>query len=69
MPAGVDIRLCILDSLNCFLKLKKCESQVKYHDYMNQLKKFDLLILDEFLLKPTNDSERSDLLEVIEMEM
>ena len=41
--------------------------QGKYHDYLNQLRKYDLLILDEFLLQPTNESERADLLEIIEM--
>ncbi len=50
-----------------FSKIEEMRIQGKYHHYMNQLKKFDLLILDEYLLKPTNDSERSDLLEVIEM--
>ena len=40
--------------------------QGKYNEYLNKLGKYDLVILDEFLLKPTNETERSDLLELME---
>ena len=50
-----------------FSKIEMMRIQGKYHDYLNQLRKYDLLILDEFLLQPTNESERADLLEIIEM--
>ncbi len=34
---------------------------------MHNLNKFELLILDEFLLTNPNDSERNDLFEIIQM--
>lgn len=33
---------------------------------MNKVSKNDLLILDEFLLSPPNDTERNDLFELIQ---
>lgn len=40
--------------------------QGRYRDYLKQISKVDLLIIDEFLLTTVNESERNDLLEVIE---
>ena len=40
--------------------------QGTYRTYLKNLQKYDLLILDEFLLSPTNESERADLLELME---
>lgn len=40
--------------------------QGKYREYLKKLGKYDLLILDEFLLNSTNEHERSDLLELTE---
>ena len=41
--------------------------QGKYNEYLKKLGKYDLMILDEFLLKSTSESERSDLLELMEI--
>lgn len=49
-----------------FSKIEEMRIQGKYNEYLNKLGKYDLVILDEFLLKPTSETERSDLLEVIE---
>ena len=40
--------------------------QGRYRDYLKQISKIDLLIIDEFLLTSVNESERNDILEVIE---
>lgn len=40
--------------------------QGHYRQYLNQLQKYDLLIIDDFLLTTTNTSERENLLELIE---
>lgn len=40
--------------------------QGRYRDYLKQISKIDLLIIDEFLLTTVNESERNDILEVIE---
>lgn len=40
--------------------------QGNYRQYLNQLFKYDLLIIDEFLLSRTNETERNDLLELME---
>lgn len=50
-----------------FSKFEEMRIQGKYNDYLKKLGKYDLLIHDEFLLKPTNESERSDLLELMEI--
>lgn len=50
-----------------FSKFEEMRIQGKYNDYLKKLGKYDLLILDEFLLKPTNEFERSDLLELMEI--
>lgn len=50
-----------------FSKFEEKRIQGKYSDYLKRLGKYDLLIIDEFLLKPTNESERSDLLELMEI--
>ena len=49
-----------------FSKFEEMRIQGKYNEYLNKLGKYDLVILDEFLLKPTNETERSDLLELME---
>ena len=41
--------------------------QGKYKEYLKKLGNYDLLILDEFLLRSTNKTERSDLLELMEI--
>ena len=41
--------------------------QGKYNEYLKKLGKYDLMILDEFLLKSTSESEKSDLLELMEI--
>lgn len=38
-----------------FSKLEEKRIQGKYNEYLKRLEKYDLLIIDEFLLKPTND--------------
>ena len=40
--------------------------QGMFRQYLKQLQKYDLLILDEFLLVAANPSERNDLLELME---
>lgn len=53
--------------LELFSKFEEMRIQGKYIDYLHKLSKYDLLILDEFLLKPTTEIERSDLLELMEI--
>lgn len=50
-----------------FSKFEEMRIQGKYNEYLKKLGKYDLVILDEFLLKPTNETERSDLLELMEI--
>lgn len=50
-----------------FQEIEQSRIQGKYQRYMNNLFKMDLLILDEFLLTTTNDTERNDLFEIIQM--
>lgn len=50
-----------------FSKFEEMMIQGKYNEYLKKLGKYDLVILDEFLLKPTNETERSDLLELMEI--
>ena len=50
-----------------FQEIEQSWIQGKYQRYMNNLFKMDLLILDEFLLTTTNDTERNDLFEIIQM--
>ena len=50
-----------------FSKFEEKRIQGKYNEYLKRLGKYDLLIIDEFLLKPTNESERSALLELMEI--
>lgn len=50
-----------------FSKFEEMRIQGKYSEYLKKLEKFDLVILDEFLLKATNETERSDLLELMEI--
>lgn len=49
-----------------FSEFEAQKIQGKYRQYIRQLQKYDLLILDEFLLVPSTDSERADLLELME---
>jgi DNA replication protein DnaC len=46
--------------------LRLSRSEGTYHKRLNQLARMDLLILDDFGLKPLQSAERHDLLEVIE---
>lgn len=50
-----------------FSKFEEMRIQGKYNEYLKKLGKYDLMILDEFLLKSTSESERSDLLELMEI--
>lgn len=45
-------------------EVKKIQNQ--YRQYLKQLQKYDLLILDEFLLVSTEENDRNNLLELIE---
>lgn len=49
-----------------FSKFEEMRIQGKYRDYIKKLAKYDLLILDEFLLIPASEREVADLLEVME---
>ena len=49
-----------------FSELEAKKIQNTYRQYIKQINKFDLLILDDFLLVKTNESERNDLLELME---
>lgn len=49
-----------------FSEFEAQKIQGKYRQYIRQLQKYDLLILDEFLLVSASDSERADLLELME---
>lgn len=49
-----------------FSEFEVARIQGKYHLMMKQYRKYSLLILDEFLLLPTNDTEQRDLLELME---
>ncbi len=48
------------------LDLAVARSEGTYRKIMNQYKKYSLLIIDEWLLLPLNESEARDLLEIIE---
>ena len=50
-----------------FSKFEEMRIQGKYNEYLKKLGKYDLMILDEFLLKSTSESEKSDLLELMEI--
>lgn len=49
-----------------FSKFEEMRIQGKYREYIKKLAKYDLLILDEFLLIPASEREVADLLEVME---
>lgn len=49
-----------------FSEFEAKKIQNTYRQYIKQINKFDLLILDDFLLVKTNESERNDLLELME---
>lgn len=47
--------------------IQASRSQCQYRQFIKYLNKFDLLIIDDFLLYDTNDIERADLLEILEL--
>lgn len=49
-----------------FAEFEARKIQGKYREYLKELKRYDLLILDEFLLVSASQSERNDLLELME---
>jgi DNA replication protein DnaC len=49
-----------------FSEFEAARIQGKYKQFMKQYQKYSLMILDEFLLIPTSDSEQRDLLELME---
>ena len=49
-----------------FAEFETKKIQGKYREYLKELKKYDLLILDEFLLVSASPGERNDLLELME---
>ncbi|WP_305181328.1 ATP-binding protein, partial [Dubosiella newyorkensis] len=50
-----------------FSKFEEMRIQGKYNEYLKKLGKYDFVILDEFLLRSTSETERSDLLELMEI--
>lgn len=50
-----------------FSKFEEMKIQGRYREYLKKLSKMDLIILDEFLLTKTLESERNDLLELMEI--
>lgn len=50
-----------------FSKFEEARITGKYRDYIKRLGKYDLIILDEFLLTSTTETERNDLLELMEV--
>ncbi len=63
--AGYRTRYIRLPEL--FSEFEVARIQGKYQQMMKQYRKYSLLILDEFLLIPTNDTEQRDLLELMEI--
>lgn len=63
--AGYRTRYIPLPEL--FSDFETAHVQGKYLQMMKQYRKYSLLILDEFLLIPTNDTEQRDLLELMEV--
>ena len=49
-----------------FAEFEAKRIQGQFRQYLKQLQKYDLLILDEFLLVAASTSERNDLLELME---
>lgn len=49
-----------------FSELEVQKMQNQYRDFIKKMFKYDLLILDDFLLVDTSQSERNNLLEIIE---
>lgn len=49
-----------------FSEFEAARIQGKYQQLMKQYQKYSLMILDEFLLIPTSDTEQRDLLELME---
>jgi len=62
--AGYKARYIRLPEL--FSGLEAARIQGKYQQLMKQYQKYSLMILDEFLLIPTTDTEQRDLLELME---
>lgn len=50
-----------------FSKFEEMRIQGKYRNYLKALGKYDLVILDEFLLTRTTEEERNDLFELMEL--
>lgn len=50
-----------------FSEIEVARIQGKYKELMKQYQKYALMILDEFLLLPTSESEQRDLLELMEV--
>ena len=67
MPVEIEKQFYIFDYQKLFSKFEEMRIQGKYNEYLKKLGKYDLMILDEFLLKSTSESERSDLLELMEI--
>ena len=49
-----------------FSDLEAARIQNKYRSFIQRLGKYDLLIIDDFLLTETSQSERNDILEIME---
>ena len=49
-----------------FSDLEAARIQNKYRPFIKRFNKIDLLIIDDFLLTETNQSERNDILEILE---
>ncbi len=60
----IHVKYYKLSELLSELEMQKIQNQ--YRDFIKKLFKYDLLILDDFLLVDTNQSERNNLLEIIE---
>ena len=60
----IHVKYYRLPELLTELEAQKMQNQ--YRDFLKKLLKYDLLILDDFLLVDTNQNERSNLLEIIE---
>ena len=65
-PVITNIGLSTSDFRNSFQNLRLRKFRGKYRQYLSTLQKYDLLILDEFLLTSTTTSKRENLLELIE---
>ncbi len=53
--------------MELFSDLEAARIQGKYRSFIKKLGKYDLLIIDDFLLTETSQSERNDILEILEI--